>query len=564
MKQNKRIVVCTTILSLLFTLMQVIGYQISMLYGTSVHQSDFFQSIGMLTLPQCLILGLVEFLIWFVLLALLFRFLDKLWDKSSAPLSYRFTKPVLWIGIIVLLFLCWIPALMACYPGCFNYDAIGQIPQAMYEDVPYNTHHPLLHTLIMGKIVKYALELTDEGLGYGIYIYCLFQMMVCSVILTYSLYCTLKICRSKLVAAISFLYYAFFPTIVLFTMSTTKDVLFSLFFHLVVLCVYEMFWDLHAFFTNPGKLIRLVLFSVLACLFRNNGIYAILLFSFFAILMNKKYRLKIFLLSLSLLFIYAGCSKGLEYGLQAKRGGKIEMLSVPLQQFARAYRDHNADFLEEEELEFLYTVVSHDTLMSYNPFSSDNVKNYIYNDTLFANIRDLFKLWMKAGIEHPMAYLQAFLENTYQAWYPGTSIYDKPGAEETFYFTIDMSGKVQRETKFPSLLTFYKKISTDYYYQKIPVVRILFSVGAMFWIALLTFFYGVYKKRFEIIMPMILVLAYCFTNLLGPISLVRYYLILFYGFPVFISFLLSGDNKKNEGLIKNEDLKTESLMQKNP
>ena len=282
-----------------------------------------------------------------------------------------------------------------------------------------------------------------------------------------------------------------------------------------------------SFFHSKPKILRFVLLSVLASLLRNNGIYAILLFTVCAILLQKKYRIKILLLSACLFCIYTACSKGLEIGLQAEKGGKIEMLSVPLQQLARAYRDHGPEIFEEEELEFLYTIVSHDTLMSYNPFSSDNIKNHIDNDTLFANIGDLFKLWVKAGIEHPMAYIRSFLENTYHAWYPGTSIYDRPGAEETFYFSIDMSGNVVRETKNLDLVLFYDKISSDYYYQKIPVVRLLFSIGAMLWVALFSFVYGICKKRYEIIMPMILVLAYCFTNFLGPISLVRYYLILF-------------------------------------
>ncbi len=562
MKPEKRTILSISALSLSFTLMQIIGYQLSMLYSTTVHRSALFQNIGVLSLPQCLILGIMEFALWFIILTFLFRLLDKLSEHSKEAVSNKFLHPLIWVGITALLFICWIPALLACYPGCYNYDAIGQIPQAMYDTVPYSTHHPLLHTLIMGKIIKWTLDITGGELNLGILVYCIFQMLVCSVILTYSLYSMLKICKRKLVVGISFLYYAFFPTIVLFAMSTTKDVLFSLFFHLVMLCIYEMNLDMDAFFGNKWKIIRFVLFSILACLLRNNGIYAILIFGICAILWQKKYRFKLVILTASLFLLYTGCSKGLEIGLQAEKGGKIEMLSVPLQQLARAYKDHGPEIFTEEELEFLYTIVSHDTLMSYNPFSSDNVKNHIDNDTLFANIGGLTKLWIKAGIEHPMAYIRSFLENTYQAWYPGTSIYDRPGAERTFYFSLEMSGHVERETRNLDLILFYDKISGDYYYQKIPVVRLLFSVGAMLWIALFTLAYGICRKRPEITMPLILVLAYCLTNFLGPISLVRYYLILFYAFPVFISFLVSRDSTKNKGIVSKEDENSQSTVSK--
>ncbi|MBQ7920016.1 MAG: hypothetical protein IJ324_08775 [Lachnospiraceae bacterium] len=433
---------------------------------------------------------------------------------------------------------------MACYPGCYNYDAIGQIPQAMYDEVPYNTHHPLLHTLIMGKIMKWAIELTGLDLSFAILVYCIFQMLVCSVILSYSLYNILKIFRRKLVVALSFLYYAFCPTIVLFTMSTTKDVLFSLFFHLVVIYVYDMYLDLDSFFRNCRKILRFILVSVIACMLRNNGIYAILLFAFCGILSGKEYRRKVLLLSLCVFCIYAASSKGLEYGLQAEKGGKIEMLSVPIQQIARVYTNQGTDDFTEDELELLHSAVTPNALLSYNPFSSDNVKNRLDNAIVMSNIGDFASMWIRLGIQYPGEYICSFLENTYQAWYPGTSIYVSPDAETTFYFDFDMSGGVVREIKNFNLAVIFNRISNEYFYQKFPVIRLLFSIGAMLWVAIFTFAYGICHKRSDIFMPMILVLAYCLTNFLGPISLVRYYLILFYGFPLFLSFAMSPSSNK--------------------
>lgn len=60
-KRNKRKLVITSLLALVFTAMQVVGYQISMIYGTSVHQSDFFQNINVLSIGQALLLVVVAF-----------------------------------------------------------------------------------------------------------------------------------------------------------------------------------------------------------------------------------------------------------------------------------------------------------------------------------------------------------------------------------------------------------------------------------------------------------------------------------------------------------------------
>ena len=35
-------------------------------------------------------------------------------------------------------------------------------------------------------------------------------------------------------------------------------------------------------------------------------------------------------------------------------------------------------------------------------------------------------MWLRAGLRHPGKYIASFLDNTYQAWYPGTSIMRYP------------------------------------------------------------------------------------------------------------------------------------------
>lgn len=47
------------------------------------------------------------------------------------------------------LLIAWLPVLLSNDPGFYNYDIYGQVPQVMYPEVPYNTHHSLLSTLVM-------------------------------------------------------------------------------------------------------------------------------------------------------------------------------------------------------------------------------------------------------------------------------------------------------------------------------------------------------------------------------------------------------------------------------
>ena len=149
------------------------------------------------------------------------------------------------------------------------------------------------------------------------------------------------------------------------------------------------------------------------------------------------------------------------------------------------------------------------------------------------------------GLRYPDAYIIAFLDNTYQAWYPGTSIIENVWEHHLYYFDFNMSLGVECSGKFPLLLDYIMDISKGELYQKIPGIRLLYSIGAMMWLVVIGVFYGFYSKRQEYIWSGMVVLAICFTNFLGPVSLVRYYLVLFYGSPFWITLLFPKGRSRN-------------------
>ena len=251
----------------------------------------------------------------------------------------------------------------------------------------------------------------------------------------------------------------------------------------------------------------------------------------------KQYRRKTAAFFGLIFALYLACSQGLLLALNAKPGGISEAFSVPLQQIARTYCTYGDDGFESEELELLHQVCDTQTWRNYNPLLADHVKNYVNFEPVTANPGKYLGVWLKTGLRHPKEYLMAFLDNTYQAWYPGTSIVTQASDHHIYYFDFDMSLNQARFSHNEKLLRFYEKISKEYYYQKVPGIRLLFSVGAMFWIALITFCYGLWCRDRSITISLLLILAFCLTNLLGPVVLVRYDLMLFYGFPVCLGYL---------------------------
>ena len=536
MRTERRTRIIVLILAVLFTYMQLAGWQISMYYGTSVHRNEFFRNIGVLNGGQLVFTAVFEMAFWYVLTDFSFYFLRK--RKKKHTFSAGMPAPRIWFCIGSVLFFCLFLGLLACWPGIYAYDAQGQLAQAMYPEVGYATHHPLLHTLFMGKIITFGYQISGKNLGVGILMYSIVQMLVCTVIFTYAVYFVRKITGKRGMTIAAFLYYAFFPTIVLFTFCTTKDVLCSAFLHLMAMLTYEMYQDPEEFWEHKAKIGLLIASGVLMCLFRNNGVYAVVLMILLAgIIFRGNIRAVCFvLIPIAALSILS--NKGLQKILGAEKSSMAEAFSVPIQQIARVYNKEGEAGFTREELELIYQAIPAEILNEYQPMISDDVKHAIqFNEAVVVQKGEYIKLWLCVGIRHPGEYFASFMDNTYQAWYPGTSVTRYPDRSESDYLDIEGFDTVEKEPKIQWLYNVYYKIATKYSYQKIPGVRLLFSIGAMFWVALFTWFYGIWRKDRGITAALLLILCFCATCFLGPTVLVRYYLNLFYIFPVCIAFL---------------------------
>ncbi len=541
MRTERRRRIIVLILAILFTLMQLTGWQISMRYGTTVHRNAFFQNIGILSGIQFAAAAVFEAAFWYAVIDLSFYFLGKrkkgrYAGKKKARAGE--TERRLWPAVGAGLFFCLLIGLLGCYPGIYAYDAQGQLGQAMYPETVYTMHHPLLHTLFMGKIITFGYRISGEDLAFGILLYSIAQMLICTVIFTYAVRFIWNMTKRKWLAVTAFLYYAFFPTVVLFTFCTTKDVLCSAFLHLMAILMYELYEDMEGFLARKGKAALLILSGVLMCLFRNNGVYAIVLMALLAAVFFRRNLKAVFLILIPVILLSSLSNKGLQTLLQARKASMLEASSVPIQQLARVYNEEGEAGFTQEELQLIYQAVPIERLQGYTPTIADSVKNFVYfDDVVMGQKGEYLKLWLKKGIRYPGRYLAAFLDNTYQAWYPGTSIARYPEEAKSDYLEIEGFDTVEKKPKIPWLYEVYYKIAAEYSYQKIPGVRLLFSIGAMFWMVLFTWFYGIWQKNRGITASLLLILCFTLTCFLGPTVLVRYYLNLFYIFPVCLGYI---------------------------
>ncbi|MBD5505101.1 MAG: hypothetical protein HDR09_15565 [Lachnospiraceae bacterium] len=452
-------------------------------------------------------------------------------------------KTAEYVNILMFLFmlLCWLPVLLAVYPGFFVYDAQEEWLQVASRT--FTTHHPLVHVLMLGGIIC-AVHKVTGSYNLGIACYMVVQMMVVSGVFTYLLSFMRKKKVSKAVRLISLFYFAFFPVIVMFTLCSAKDALFTAALLLLLLALLDMGSDEKVFFASKGKMIFFILCAIAMMLFRKNGVYAFAAMVPILLLYHKK-NLKKLAVMLTVIFLsYFVINIGLTVVFHAEGGENQEILTVPIQQLARTYK-FNREVFEEEDIAALHEVLPEEALVLYNPKLSDPVKVHFQNEVFAADKSKYAGLWVRIGFKKPLSYINAWLMNSYGFWYPDTVIDVYSGNtvftftyEDSSYFGYEVEEPGFRDSKIPWLNEAYRKLALEISQEKIPIYSMLYSPGGIFWCIAFVFAYVLYRKKYHVVIPYMMVLLVWLTVILGPTYLPRYVLIFWYGLPLFAAMLL--------------------------
>ncbi len=438
------------------------------------------------------------------------------------------------------LLLCWIPVFLAVYPGFFVYDAQDEWVQVASRT--FYTHHPLAHVLLLGGIVCAVHKATDSY-NLGIACYTLVQMVIVSGGFT----CLLSFMRRKKIARgiriLSLLYFAFFPVVVMFTLCSAKDTLFTVALLMLLLVLLDMGSDADKFFSSGRKMFLFVAFAVAMMLFRRNGAYAFAFMVPVLLVCHRGHIRKVSLLLAAAFASYFLISGTLTIALHAQGGESQELLTVPIQQLARTYK-FNRDVFSEEDIEALHEILPEEALALYNPKLSDPVKIRFRNEAFAADRSRYIGLWLRVGLKKPLSYLNAWLVNSYGFWYPDTVIDVYAGNtvftftyEDSSYFGYEVEEPGYRDSKIPWLDEAYRKLALEISQEKIPIWSMLYSPGAIFWGIAYVFTYVLYRRKYHLVIPYLMVLLTWLTVLLGPTYLPRYVLIFWFGLPLFAAML---------------------------
>lgn len=456
----------------------------------------------------------------------------KIWSAAILK-KIKFVLPG-WLCVLLLL-LCWLPAWLSLFPGAFAYDAFDEWEQV--KNGVITSHHPVLHVLFLGGSLESLHELTGNY-NVGIAVCTFVQMFILANVLarTFSFMRDFNVPDIFLWTALFF--YGLSPVMQLFAISATKDVLFTAALLLFLLNLFRFCCRKDQFFQCRKQMISFAGSAFFSMILRNNGFYIVLAVLVIMVAKCGKYRKK-----LLGIVVATGIAYGLYVGpcydiLQVTPGGVQEMLSVPLQQIARVHR-YDYDSLDKQDLDLLYQIVPKEALDSYKATVSDFVKKDFQEEAFRDLKKEFFSLWCRWGVKHPLTYINSFLLNTVDFWYPNAVVdgyRDVYGRSSYFDYRVSEPGK---EIVFlPKLHQYYERISFDPQAQKMPFAFLVLSPGWYLTMTIVIFVYLWRCRKYVFLLPGMLFLFSLLTVLLGPIALVRYVLIFYYAFPVLLPLFL--------------------------
>lgn len=460
-------------------------------------------------------------------------------DKNVEECKRKFRIPY-WLCVVVLI-ICWLPAYLSIFPGAFNYDALAEWEQVVQGNI--TSHHPVLHVVVLGGLVEGFYALTGSY-NVGIAVYTILQMAVLANVFALVIRFLAEFRLPAFFQVFTLAFFGLSPVIQLFSISVTKDTLFAAAELLFFLYVIRFYCRREDFFSGRKHLLGFGIVAFFTMILRNNGLYIVLLtliaMAVPCVRNRKRYGKKFLMVLLGILLLY-GAYVGPVYSvLDVKAGGVEEMLSVPIQQMARVHKYDYAS-LEQEDLDLLYKVLPKENLDAYKATVSDFVKKGFDREGFEENKVELVKLWVNWLVEHPLTYMNSFLINTVDFWYPNAVIdgYRDPYGKSSFFdYQVDEPGT--EVVLLKGAHNYYETLSHDREAQKQPLAFLLLSPGWYLLLSVIVFGYLWCYKKYKFMVPMLILVWSILTVLLGPMALVRYVLIFYYVFPVLLAIMFAG------------------------
>lgn len=524
-RDNKRVRVVSLIFGFLYTLILIIGGAI---YNTGVIDTLYCDSLATIdTIISVVGITYMMYIINYYVFAILEKYEVKSKESKILNKDYRF----LYVWLII--FLLWLPCFLSYYPGIYSYDVTKQVNEVF--SLNYTKFHPPIHTGIIAICFHIANYLNVEMIVVYSLIQMLFFSYACMKLLKFIYLKT----KNKWLFLISFLFLVINPVMAIISLLPTKDVYFAGFLLLLIPDIYDLIYNQDEFLSSKFNIFKIILFSLLAMLFRNNASYVFIIFYVIMLILYRKNKKMIFICLLPIV-LFIGVNNVLYPNIYVKEGNSREKLSLPMMQISYVV-SKNEENLSEDDLKWVNKYIPLSRIRSrFNPRFADPIKSKFKTDKYDSHPTDFYKLYFHLLLKYPNDYLSELLNLNIPYWYQKAQtldVYSERAYIETGIYE-NHNYIFERESKLPRLYDFYEKFATYEIQQKYYILDLIYNIHLPIWLLLFSVFIIILKKNYRSILVILPLILLWLTYLLGPVSNFRYIIPIYVLYPMIIYLLL--------------------------
>lgn len=458
---------------------------------------------------------------------------------------------ILWAVLAVF----WLPYWVFLWPGITPADTWSQLRQAVGL-APYNTHHPLAHTLGIGLPFRWFLSFTHNA-TVSVSLVSLLQLIILAAVVALSsqLLFALPVPAPWRWTVVAF--FALNPLVGWYSVVLLKDVWLAASVFLLCSSAVLVLWKL-----RQGHSVSVPLWILFAAslasvpLMKKTGLYIAVPVLVVFVLLSVGRRRNALLVGICALSFGVGLNAAIAHALNAAPGSARELFSLPSQQISRVIRDH-PEVLTAGDRELVQRYYPNADLGNlygdaYNQKVADAAKGALDVAALEQSPLEYWQLLESLCSKAMGSCLTATARSTLGYWYPGPVDYrivmhedwsevfsaqtqDTPNAGKDQANAL-LSGGVDTVPDRLHLLRSQVADFVTHGMTRVPVVGWLFLPGAWSWAAVAMGFVALARRRWLALLPLTAALFSVALCLVSPVyAEVRYALPTLFVLPVLVT-----------------------------
>lgn len=516
---------CSLVFSIIYSFVYVLGDAI---YNTGIINTLYRDSSAIIT-------TLFSIIGFFYMLYLINYYLFYLIDNYKMKIreSKILNKSYIFLYIWGIIFLLWLPCYLSYYPGIYSYDITKQVNEVF--NLSYSKFHPPIHTGIVAVCFFIAGKLNVQMIA----VYSILQMMLFSYAIMKILKFLYEKTQNKIVFIVSFIFLVINPVMPIVALLPAKDIYFASFLLLLIPYLYELIFHKDNFFKNKFNIVKIIVFSLLAMLFRNNASYVFIIFFIILLIIERKDK-RVIMISILPIIFYLLVNNVLYPSIGVRDGNSREKLCLPMMQIAYVVEKHEED-LSKEELTWVEKYIPVERIKSrFNPRFADPIKSKFKTNNYDNNPSDFYKLYIRLGSKYLDDYISTFLNLNIPYWFMDAETID-PYAERGYLETGIYENHnyfFERNSKLPKLYEFYEGFARYEIEKEHFILDKIYSLNLAIWLIIFMICISILKRQYKSVLVVLPLVLLWLTYLLGPVSNFRYIIPIYIMYPTIMYLIL--------------------------